>query len=363
MKADEHPSPDSLSAASPRRLHTLGGLFEGVTVRSAHWHVAVVRRDDGSLVTAHTRVDPLDGGAGSWPLVRGFVQTARTWNGPVLLQEWAQSLAEGRLESALATPDEEPPALLGGTYRDAPAPAAFAARFELTPRPDRASSFSLFNMAFWVGLMIVLPHALAAGVLYLLDLERALTSVTFQVATGLMLPAWYLPYHVLIHRSPGVRRLVKYGTAAMQALVAHERGSVLSVAAVRRRSPLHPIASANAFALMMVVFPFVFHLASQLLFHVGGGSFFRHVTFLALKVASLPLVFSLVHELQQGAVRLFRRGRPSWAWKSVCGLQRFLVAESDDEQVETAILAVQEALRLETETEQLRANRTIDGPR
>ena len=331
-----------------RTFHDIGGLIEGVQVRSAHHHVAVCRRGDGALIAASGRVEPLDGGAGSWPLVRGVVCQLRQMYPPFEPHDWAVSVSEGGVAAAGAGEEREAPPMHGGTYRHAPATDAIVARTELPPR--RGSLFrSLFNGLWWVLMMLALPQVLAAWALGLAGAEVKLTSATFQIVTGLMWPAWFIGYNLLLRRLAGFRRLHQYNTAAFQVLVAHEKGSPLTVSAVRRQSPLHPFSAANYISAMMLLLPAVFYLAARPLAAGEGGGFARHAAFVALKVAATPVMFSLAYEIQRVAARLFAAGYLGWAWPILCVMQRLWTLEPDDGQIEVAIVAAQEAIALEAE--------------
>jgi uncharacterized protein YqhQ len=142
---------------------------------------------------------------------------------------------------------------------------------------------------------------------------------------------------------------MQYNTAAMKVLAAHDASVPLSVASVRGRAPFHPDASANHIALPLVLLPAMFHTVSMPLVAFTGSRAALHAAFIALKVAAVPVVLVVAYELQWLAVRAFRASGGRGPWAALCVLQRAVIEEPDDGQIEVAVLAVREAMALEAE--------------
>lgn len=325
------------------KLLDLGAVFGGVTIQSSRWVVAVCRRHSGALVVGCRRVDASEEGAASIPFVRGVVKQARQWFPAVAVHQWAVGLEE-------ADPDEPQTSEVGATYRRSAAPGAFepsSERQELPPRRRAVSLSAMLPYIVGASVFMLLPQLLTAGLFALLGLSVPLFSGTFQITTALVTLGMTLGYFRLIRRMPEVRSVFQYNTAALKVLVAHEAGEALSVEAARRQSPLHPWSSANFIAAAIAISPAVFYLVGRPLEHLGGSGLVAHGAFVALKVAALPAVISVVYEIQQLAVRLFRAGRLRAFWPALCVVQRVVILTPDDAQLEVAIRAMREILKLE----------------
>lgn len=323
-------------------VHTMGAIIEGVEVRSPHWLVGVCRRSDGLLVAARVSVAPMDAGAGAWPFIRGIVCQLRQWYPPASLRNWSISLAE---QNGSVTEF----ASRGPVYRGPPAEHDIVAREELRGAPGKLSAGSLVAALLWATIWMGVPQVLVGGVLALAGVDSALISLEYQIATAVLQLGLTIAYMYAIGRSVQVQRLFQYNTAALKVLVAHEARAPLTVDAVRRQSPSHPNSSANYIGIVHMLLPAVFYLAGRPLVGFAGTRLSLHATFIALKLASLPLVLALSYEVQRIAVRLFQAGRVRGVWPVACALQRAVSKEPDDEQIEVAVLAVREALLLEAE--------------
>lgn len=324
---------NSARGSSTVRLHAIGATVEGVEVRSSHWYVGVCRLRSGELIAARGRVDPLDAGAGGWPFVRGIVCQLRQWSPPVSPRDWAVGVYENENEND--TTDER---------GRAPRREGISRREDL-PRSTRAPSH--VTHVVWAVLVMAVPQLLAAYVLPWLGAELPPLSFAFQIVTALIAFALTIVYLRLVARLPEMRRVIQYNTAATKALVAYETGAPLTIDAVRRQSPIHPWAGANYIAFAIALSPAVFYLSSRALVTFAGSRFALHAAFVALKVASVPVILALTYEAQQLAVRPFRAGYGKGVWRILCALQYAMLAEPDDEQLDVAVSALRESIEVE----------------
>lgn len=317
-------------------LHDLGAIREGVMVRSRSWIVAICRLPDGSLAAARARATPLDAGAGSWPLVRGVVQQIRQWRPPVLQHDWAVSAAE---RCVAATPEQ----------RDRPAPADLTWE-DLPRRPPSSPLRTLAGVLLSATIFTGASHGLATLLVALLRLELGASSIAFHVLTGFCRAGVIVGYMRALRRFDVLHRMFQYATAAFQVLVAHDTSLPLTLASVRRQSPLHPRTSANYVAIALALYPAVTYACSRPFAGFAQSPAASHATGMAVEILALLLVFGLTFEIQELAVTLFRAGKLRNAWPWLCSLQRAATVVPDDDQLQVAIRAVDEVLALEAAT-------------
>ncbi|APR87729.1 Hypothetical protein A7982_13078 [Minicystis rosea] len=340
----EHGAMDEAAPRSPVLVHAFGPVIEGVEIRSPHFRVAVCRSHDGMLRAARSPVDPLDAGAGAWPFLRGVVIQVRQWNQTVSFHQWSFAHAEGTAP---------PPTKRSRTYQLPPTEndPAIASREELLGKPPSWSPGPMVKVLVIAAVWMGVAQLVADQVLSLAGASLDVRSFPFQIVTVILQAVLLVVYLRMVGRMPDVRRVMQYNTAAFHTLVAHETNTPLTVAAVHRQSPFHPRSGGSYLGVALALFPFVFYLAGRPLVGFTGSPTALHATFLALKLATLPVVGALSFELTHLAGRLFQAGKLRGAWPIVGVLQRATMVEPDAAQIETAILAMREVRALEAEWE------------
>ena len=178
----------------------------------------------------------------------------------------------------------------------------------------------------------VVPFLLTTLLATLLNL----TKVVFNIVEAVVRLALFLLYLTLVAMWGEFKRVLQYHGAEHKTINAHEAGVTLNVANVKNFSRLHPRCGTS--------FIFIVVLVSILLFSIMPNLGF--VARLAYRVLLIPVIAAISYEL----LKLSDKYKDSIVMRifTVPGLafQRLTTREPDDDMMEVAIKAVEEASRL-----------------
>lgn len=277
-------------------------LVEGVMIRAERGVAVAVRDPDGHIVT-HT--EHLEGGLlrsplGRLPFIRGVFALWETLTIGTRMLLFSANVAAGK------GADESLPAEARGAAAGA--------------------------VIFAVGFFFVLP---------IVALQRAGRRVQNPLGANLLEGAMrlglFVGYIGLISRMENVRRVFAYHGAEHKTVHAHEHGVPLEPADVQVFPRAHPRCGTAFLLQLMVLSSVVFSL-------FGRPSLGRRIL---LRIIMVPVLSSLSYEW----LRLGARHQDSPITRALIGpglaLQRLTTREPDDAQVETAIVAMREALALD----------------
>jgi uncharacterized protein YqhQ len=183
-----------------------------------------------------------------------------------------------------------------------------------------------------VVLFVVIPLAV---VKYFEDIFS--NPFVFNLVEGLIRIAIFLAYIAAISFIPDLRRVFEYHGAEHKVIHAYEAGETLDPANAGRFTTLHPRCGTSFLMVVMVVAIFVFAL-------VGKPS----LPFLVLsRLIGIPLVAGIAYEVIRYAGR-HKDGLVATIllWPGLM-LQRLTTREPSVEQVEVAIVALMEVLRVD----------------
>ncbi len=272
------------------------------------WSLAV-RQESGAVVSRSFLVqDPaakhrLLG----WPVVRGIVGM---WDSLALGIRALNLSANLSLEGSASEQDGPPPQL--------------GAR-------EMALTLGI-ALVVAVGLFVVLPLVVARA------FGAALSNaVLFNLVEGLVRILVFLGYVVVISLLPDLRRLFQYHGAEHKTINAFEDGRPLDAAEARPYSTLHPRCGTAFLLVVMVMAILVFSLVGK-----------PPLVWLVLsRLVGIPIVAGLSYEVIRYAGR-HRRGLLARVvlWPGLA-LQRLTTREPSEEQVQVAVTALKEVLRVE----------------
>lgn len=160
----------------------------------------------------------------------------------------------------------------------------------------------------------------------------------FNLVEGVIRVAIFILYIVAISRVPDLRRVFQYHGAEHKVIHAYEAGENLKAASVNRRySPLHPRCG-TAFLLIVMLMAIV-------VFAVVGKP--GLLLLVLSRLVGIPLIAGLSYEVIKYAGR-HKEGALSRTvlWPGL-GLQRLTTREPSDAQVQVAIEALEEVLRVD----------------
>jgi uncharacterized protein YqhQ len=196
-------------------------------------------------------------------------------------------------------------------------------------------------MLLGIGLFILLP--LAATKLIGLVLPAVdESSVAFNLVDGIIRVAIFILYVVLIGLWGEMRRIYAYHGAEHKVIHAYEHERPLNTDGVREFSPLHPRCGTSFLMIVMVV--------SILVFSVIPQSWPIVWKFLA-RLVLIPLIAGLSYETLKLSARLQDNALVKlMVWPGLM-LQKLTTREPDEDQIEVALRALQEAMAMEEDTE------------
>jgi uncharacterized protein YqhQ len=305
-------------------------VLEGVMMRSPHaWGIAV-RKPSGEIVT-HS--EPLERPSEQhkwmgWPVVRGVMTLghamtlgfrALKFSANAALEELSVSEAD---ESATDKKDTK--------------------KFEITGW--MAGLNMAFSIAFFIFMYKYLP------LLATTELKRVNPvfgqQIMFNLVDGLIRIAMFLLFVWGVSLWKDIRRVYEYHGAEHKTVFAFENGDPLDTAAVQKYSTYHPRCG-TSFLMTVMIISMLVYMAIPV--HTFWARF-------SIRIALLPLIAGVSYEIIRFAAKRFsarsssiKPGFSLFALMTAPGLwlQRITTQPPDDREVECAILALDEAMKLE----------------
>jgi len=296
-------------------------VLEGVMMRSPHaWGIAV-RKPSGEIVT-HS--EPLERPSEQhkwmgWPVVRGVMTLGH-----------AMTLGFRALKfSANAALEELSPSDSENNDTGSKAPVK---KFEITGW--MAGVNMAFSIAFFIFMYKYLP------LLATTELKKVNPvfgqQFVFNLVDGVIRIAMFLLFVWGVSLWKDIRRVYEYHGAEHKTVFAFENGDPLETAAVQKYSTYHPRCGTSFLMTVMIISMFVYM------------AFPVHTLWarLAIRIALLPLIAGVSYEIIRFAAKhrgsLFALMTAPGLW-----LQRITTQPPDDREVECAIVALNEAMKLE----------------
>lgn len=297
---------------------SVGGqaVLEGVMMRSPRNMTVAVRTPSGEIAMKR---DPLKLLSDSWrflkwPVVRG---TVTLFSSLALGMKALNFSAECAMEDEKKGADEGPKK---GVWTDVMMGATM-----------------VFSLGVGLLLFFYLPLQLTELLKDIIPATRE-SSLAFNLVDGVIRVIIFLAYIAAITRMKDIRRVFEYHGAEHKAIYAYEAGGELTVESARKYPRLHPRCGTSFLLVVMVLSILVFSfipkdallyekaLARLALIPVVAGLSYEFIKFSAKKKDD-PIISTLV--------------RPG-LW-----LQNLTTREPSDDQIEVAISALKEALRME----------------
>ncbi len=299
-------------------------VLEGVMMRSPHaWGIAV-RKPSGEIVT-HS--EPLERPSEQhkwmgWPIVRGVMTLGHAMTLGFRALKFSANAA---LEELSGNDAEVEAPVDGGTKIP-------AKKFEIT------GWMAGLNMAFSVAFFIFMYKYLP--LLATTELKRVNPifgqQVMFNLVDGLIRIAMFLLFVWGVSLWKDIRRVYEYHGAEHKTVFAFENGDPLNSATVQKYSTYHPRCGTSFLMTVMIISMLVYMAIPVHTFWARFG----------IRIALLPLIAGVSYEIIRFAAKhrgsLFALMTAPGLW-----LQRITTQPPDDREVECAILALDEAMKLE----------------
>jgi len=290
---------------SANQPHTYGGqaVIEGVMIRGQRNIAIAVRRPDGSIALKRQPLTPIfTGRLRRIPLVRGVIAMAETLTlGMRALTYSANVAAEAEGE-------------------------------EISARS--MAGMMAVSLTIAIGLFFLVP-VLASD-----RLEGLLgSSLMANIAEGVIRLGLFLGYILLIGRMNDIRRVFMYHGAEHMTVHAQERGDPLNIAHIRRYPTAHPRCG-TAFLLVVMV------VAILAFIFVGREPFWWLI---ASRIVLVPLIAAVSYEVIRFSGRHAANPMVALITAPSMALQSLTTRQPDDDQIEIAIAAMQQAQAADAE--------------
>ena len=290
---------------SANQPHTYGGqaVIEGVMIRGQRNIAVAVRRPDGSIAVKRQPLTPIfTGPLRRIPLIRGVIAMAETLTlGMRALSYSANVAAEAEGEEISA---------------------------------GSMAGMMAVSLTIAIGLFFLVP-VLASD-----RLEGLLgSSLMANVAEGVIRLGLFLGYILLIGRMNDIRRVFMYHGAEHMTVHAQERGDPLNIAHIRRYPTAHPRCG-TAFLLVVMV------VAIAAFIFVGREPFWWLI---ASRILLVPLIAAVSYEVIRFSGRHADNPLVALITAPSLALQSLTTRQPDDDQIEIAIAAMQQAQAADAE--------------
>ena len=296
-------------------------VLEGVMMRSPHaWGIAV-RKPSGEIAT-HS--EPLERPSEKhkwmgWPVVRGVMTLGH-----------AMTLGFRALKFSANAALEE----IGVTGSESKSPKADSKKMEITGW--MAGINMAFSIAFFIFMYKYLP-LLAATELKKVNPAFG-QQIVFNLVDGVIRIAMFLAFVWGVSLWKDIRRVYEYHGAEHKTVFAFESGDPLEAPAVQKYSTYHPRCG-TSFLMTVMIISMIVYMA------IPAHTFWSRF---GIRIALLPVIAGVSYEIIRYAAKhrgsLFALMTAPGLW-----LQRITTQPPDDRQVECAIVALDEAMKLESQ--------------
>jgi uncharacterized protein YqhQ len=290
-------------------MKNIGGqaVIEGVMMKAPRGWTVAVRDQKGAI---HLKIETLKRAPAFFrmPLLRGVVALCQAFSIGIKALEFSASKAYSEADekpmNSLTMASTIGVALLGG-----------------------------------VGLFIFLPLYLTKATGAVLHVISR-SSFVFNAVDGIMRVLIFLFYVIAIGLWKDMRRIFEYHGAEHKVIHAYEAGKELEVESVKSFSPQHPRCGTSFLLIVMLI--------SILLFSFIPQSWQFSGKFLS-RLILIPVIAGVSYELLRLSARITESSFMGMLVLPGLMLQRLTTREPDDSQIEVAIAAVKEVLKLEEE--------------
>jgi uncharacterized protein YqhQ len=290
-------------------------VLEGVMMRSPHAWAIAVRKPSGEVAT-HS--EPMERPSEKhkwmgWPIVRG-----------VMTLGYAMTLGFRALRfSANVALDQMPPDEQGKKVEI----SGWVAAVNI-----------IISLAFFIFMYKFLPLAAAT------ELKRVnaifANPIVFNLVDGIIRIALFLLFIWGVSLMKDIRRVYEYHGAEHKTVFAFENGDPLNEAAVQKYSTFHPRCG-TSFLMTVMIFSILVYIVANAIFPVT--TFWARF---ATRIVLLPVIAGLSYEIIRFAARhrgsLFALMTAPGLW-----LQRITTQPPSDDQVQCAIIALDQAMDVE----------------
>lgn len=197
----------------------------------------------------------------------------------------------------------------------------------------------MVSVILGIALFILLP-LYATKLIGIVFFSVSQNSLMFNIVDGIIRILVFLLYIIFIGMWKDMRRIFEYHGAEHKVIHAYESGKELTLTNIRSNSPLHPRCGTSFLLIVMVISIFTFSLIPQE--WTFASKFFS-------RIVLIPLIAGVSYEFLKLSARLKNNLIMNFLIQPGLLLQRLTTREPADDQIEVAVRALEEVLRIEEE--------------
>jgi uncharacterized protein YqhQ len=218
----------------------------------------------------------------------------------------------------------------------------FSANESLEEENEKLDGWSLaltllIALALGIGLFVYLP-LLLTNLLKAVIPSVASSSLVFNLVDGVIRVIFFLAYVLSMTLIKDLRRVFEYHGAEHKTIYAYESGETLTSDQADQYSTLHPRCGTNFLMIVMLLSILVFSLLRS------DASF--AVKFLS-RIVFIPLIAGISYEFIRFAAKNQDKAVVRWVSTPGLYLQRITTRPPSKDQIDVAIRALEEAIKLE----------------
>lgn len=342
-------------------------VIEGVMMRAPHSYAVAVRRPDGQIVAKAERLPVLSEKypALKLPVLRGAAVLIHSMMLGIKALNFSANVAFPEGEKSSEKKAEAQAAVLPTGMVTAASVAVAEKPVVTAPKETKQTLGAIgsiaFALAFNVMLFIVLPLLLTNMIFVYLGggtigvtstdgawyadawawLQAALKavkpSVAFNLVDGLIRMTFFLVMIFSFSLLRDIRRVFEYHGAEHKVVYTWEAGEALTVENARRKPRQHPRCGTSFLMVVMLVSIIAFSVVK----------FDSLLLNFLTRVALIPVIAGVSYEIIRASARSRLQGFFAFITRPGLWLQNITTKEPDDAQLEVAIYALEESLRLE----------------
>lgn len=313
---------------SKKKEIQVGGqaVIEGVMMRGPKHIATAVRRKSGEIevwkekfetVTASNKILGL-------PIIRGFVSLIE------MLKIGISSLTFSEERASIDWKAEEE--AKGNKIK------------EKSARAEKIESILMYVVAFGLAFLLFgfLPYKLADWV------GLGKENLWFNLFAGVIRIIFFVVYVKVISLMKDVHRLFEYHGAEHKTVFAYEQGTNLQPESIQIHSTLHPRCGTSFMFFVLLISILVFSIVDTIVGHITGSMPILMVR-LGYHILLIPFVSGISYEVLKLSGKNINHPLVKMMTAPGMALQRITTQPPDNEQIETALIAMKCALGMEIE--------------
>jgi uncharacterized protein YqhQ len=295
---------------------TIGGqaVMEGVMILSPKNYAVAVRKPNNKIVTKVTKLSKKKSAIRNWPIIRGVLNLINMLIIGMKAMMWSANQSTEEKEEKLS---------------------------------KKEIIFTiLLSLVFAIALFKGIPYSLT----FFIGVQEEVSPVLFNLIDGVIRVSLFLLYIWIISFMKDVKRLFQYHGAEHMSIHCYEKNLKLTVANVKKFSPIHPRCGTAFIIIVFLVAVFAYSLIPSIVLFFSPnfmelGFWWRRLILFSIRVlVFLPLVAGISYEILKASAKF--PSNPILRMFSVPGLwmQKLTTNKPTAKQIEVAIASVKKAI-------------------